>query len=123
MQSALAPLEHVINGLLSRAADDSLPLVRQNSRLAAVRRKLVAGAPVCIRCIGGSVTLGAKLAPEDTPFPAELFRLLNTTYPHPAHDFDSFGGGGFGSKFYSSCLDSYVPVDVTLSFGMLRSTI
>ena len=81
----------------------------KNTRLAAVRRKLAAGAPVCIRSIGGSVTLGAKLAPDDTPFPAELFRLLNATYPHAAHDFDSFGGGGFGSKFYSSCLDSYVP--------------
>lgn len=106
--------EREINSIIGRAPHDTLPPALQSTPLAAIRRKLAAGEPVCARCLGGSVTLGAKLAADDTPFPAQFFRLVGGAYPHAAHDFDSFGGGGFGSKFYGSCICSYVPTNCDL---------
>lgn len=101
------------NALLFRSTNAPFSIPTPSARLKRLQQRWSAGSSTCIRSLGGSVTIGARLAPGEAPFPALLFSLLRGAYPQH-HDCDSFGSGGFGSKFYLSCVDAYVPVGCDL---------
>ena len=53
---------------------------RQLRRVAA---KLLAGQPISVYILGGSVSRGSGSSnPETTSYPARLFEFINATFPH-----------------------------------------
>ena len=52
-------------------------------RLRRVAAKLLAGEPISVIALGGSVTRGSGSSdPEKTSYPARLFEFINATFPH-----------------------------------------
>jgi len=73
-----------------------------------------------VRVVGGSPTAGSGCgygAPTGVvgkSFPRVLEDELHAAWPGASLDYDVHGGGGLGSRYYSSCLDNMVPAAADL---------
>lgn len=76
-------------------------------RLRAVAARLLAGAPLHVAVVGGSISYG-KFAPPGTDYGARLFAWLNTTLPAPpphVHRFTNAAKPAHTSATFALCPD------------------
>ncbi|KAL4422439.1 hypothetical protein ABPG75_008636 [Micractinium tetrahymenae] len=78
-----------------------------------VAAKLLAGRPIKVYMLGGSVTAGMGRGTSKA-YTEHFFDIINASFPHPHHDFSAKGIGGTGSGIYSACVASMVPADVDI---------
>jgi hypothetical protein len=80
-------------------------------RLAA---KLLAGQPISIVSIGGSVTYEGGPEPNGESYIAGIFQYINTSFPHRQHKMQNEGMPSWGSENFEPCVESFVPEDADL---------
>ncbi|KAI7842797.1 hypothetical protein COHA_003543 [Chlorella ohadii] len=84
---------------------------------AALRRlaaKLLAGQPVSLVAIGGSVTSMGGREPDGESYIARVFQYINTTFPHRQHRMYNEGVPATSSETFEPCVESIVPQDADL---------
>lgn len=90
------------------------------ARLQALASKLLAGRPVKVYTLGGSVTGGggSSYAPA-TAYVSRFFQWINATFPHSDHVFVNRAIPASTAFLFATCLSHHVPPDadlVTLEF-------
>ncbi|KAL4437433.1 hypothetical protein ABPG75_004572 [Micractinium tetrahymenae] len=91
-------------------------------RLQAVAAKLLAGKPIKVVTLGGSVTQGSGASDAaSTSYAARLFQFINAAFPHRDHTLLNRGRGGGSSADLAACLEHILPADadlITLEFSV-----
>ncbi|KAL4423959.1 hypothetical protein ABPG75_001260 [Micractinium tetrahymenae] len=83
-------------------------------RLRKVASKLLAGQPIKVTTLGGSVTVAGVLHRHGRSYSALLFRFINESFPHSGHVFQNGGMPGSSSGFFAPCVEQLVSPDVDL---------
>ncbi|KAL4427825.1 hypothetical protein ABPG75_001914 [Micractinium tetrahymenae] len=90
------------------------------ARLQALAAKLLAGQPIKVYALGGSVTGGGGSSyPPATAYVSRFFRWINATFPHRDHVFVNRAIPASTAFLFATCLSHHVPADadlVTLEF-------
>ncbi|KAL4444162.1 hypothetical protein ABPG75_011899 [Micractinium tetrahymenae] len=87
------------------------------SRLRRVAAKLLAGKPVSVAFLGGSLTVGfAADRIGQTNFAARFLTWIKETFPGAEHRLVNGGLGGTGTSYYTMCVSRHVAPDVDLVF-------
>ena len=74
----------------------------------------VAGKPITIVVLGGSITCGGNTRVEEEMWSYRVFMWINATYPHVNHTYMNSAKPATPSMVIAGCLDAYVPEDVDL---------
>ncbi|KAL4423591.1 hypothetical protein ABPG77_004631 [Micractinium sp. CCAP 211/92] len=84
-------------------------------RIRKVAAKLLAGEPIQVYTLGGSVTRGLGASKPEFNYANRLFALINATFPHPKHVFANKGIGGTSSGIFTACVEALVPPEADLA--------
>jgi lysophospholipase L1-like esterase len=79
-----------------------------------VAAKLLAGQPIKVATLGGSVTRGTGASRPAHTYASRFFQLLNASFPHRDHVFRNSGLGATTSPIFAGCTDQLVPPDVDM---------
>ncbi|KAI7846321.1 hypothetical protein COHA_000158 [Chlorella ohadii] len=71
--------------------------------------KLLAGQPIKIVAMGGSVTAWAGGNPNGEAYIARFFQYINSTFPHLQHELYNKGMSAWNSAQFEPCLEHIVP--------------
>ncbi|KAI7839286.1 hypothetical protein COHA_006984 [Chlorella ohadii] len=83
-------------------------------RLQRVAAKLLAGQPIKVVMLGGSVTGGGGASAPDLAYAARFFQFVNTSFPHSEHVFINRAIAASTAFLYAPCLRHHVPQDADL---------
>ncbi|KAL4450123.1 hypothetical protein ABPG77_010792 [Micractinium sp. CCAP 211/92] len=85
-------------------------------RLQQLARKLVAGQPIKVVFLGGSVTNSADLEAQGLSFTARFEAFIRSAFPNRGHVFINQGVPKSNSGWFASCVDTLVDPDTDLVF-------
>ncbi|EFN55332.1 hypothetical protein CHLNCDRAFT_134328 [Chlorella variabilis] len=83
-------------------------------RMQRVAAKLLAGRPIKVFTLGGSVTKGSGSSSPAGSYASRLFQLINSTFPHSGHTFVNKGVGATSSGIFTACVEKMVEPEVDL---------
>lgn len=83
-------------------------------RMEALAAKLMAGRPIKIFTLGGSVTKGQGASSPEAAYPSRLFEFLNANFPHKGHQLINKGVGATSSGIFAACAEQMVSDDADL---------
>ena len=72
------------------------------------------GEPVKIAALGGSVTVGHNVQNKQTAWLYRVFDWINTTFPHPEHQFINKAIPAVTSAYIAPCVLNLLPDDLDL---------
>eukprot|EP00884_Botryococcus_braunii_P006900 jgi/Botrbrau1/16210/Bobra.314_2s0004.1 len=81
-------------------------------RLRNALHKLIAGQPITVAALGGSIMFGGETymaRKEKDPFLSQMFMWLNASFPHPGHKFHNGAMPASESTFFATCLRDHLP--------------
>ena len=81
----------------------------------------LAGNPVKVVVIGGSITCGGNTYTEDQRWINQVFQWINATWPHPEHKLTNACKPATPSMLFSFCMHQSVPDDTDLLFMEVRA--
>ncbi|KAL4421052.1 hypothetical protein ABPG77_007527 [Micractinium sp. CCAP 211/92] len=84
------------------------------ARLEAVAAKLMAGRPIKIFTLGGSVTKGQGASSPEAAYPSRLFEFISANFPHEGHQLINKGVGATSSGIFAACAEQMVSDDADL---------
>lgn len=84
------------------------------SQMRAVADKLLAGQPIRVVMLGGSVTNSAAYAAQGLSYATRFFSFINTTWPNPGHSFVNWGQPSANSAWFAPCVDTLVGKEADL---------
>ncbi|EFN59203.1 hypothetical protein CHLNCDRAFT_56786 [Chlorella variabilis] len=84
------------------------------ARLRRVAAKLLAGEPIQVFTLGGSVTRGLGASAPERNYANRFFQLINASFPHAGHVFANKGIGGTSSGVFTACAEQMVPPSADL---------
>ncbi|GFZ51499.1 hypothetical protein JCM24511_09266 [Saitozyma sp. JCM 24511] len=76
--------------------------------------KLLEGQPVSLAILGGSVTVGHSLVEGESTWGQILFDWINSTFPHPDHEWTNGAVPATGTDYFAACYDQHVPRNADL---------
>ncbi|PRW60976.1 hypothetical protein C2E21_0414 [Chlorella sorokiniana] len=79
------------------------------ARLQAVAAKLLAGQPIKVYTLGGSITRGGGARSEELKYVARFFNAINASFPHRDHVFANKGSSAATSFFFAPCMSYHAP--------------
>ena len=80
------------------------------------KRKQCAGEAVKIAALGGSVTVGHNVENKQTAWLYRVFDWVNTTFPHPDHEFINAAIPAVTSAYVAPCVLDLLPGNLDLVF-------
>ncbi|PSC68081.1 hypothetical protein C2E20_8267 [Micractinium conductrix] len=85
------------------------------ARLHRLARKLLAGKPIKVFTLGGSVTGGGGAShPPDNSYVQRFFKFIQKSFPHSGHVLQNKAISASTAFLYSHCLQHHVPPDADL---------
>ncbi len=72
---------------------------------------VVAGVPVTVVTLGGSVTVASGASHPRMGYPTRFMAWLNATFPHPGNVLLNRGIGGAANGLFALCLEKMMPAD------------
>lgn len=103
-------------GLSAREMQKGLVSYGAWARARRAMAKLLAGEPITVGIIGGSITWGHGADPGKTDWAARVFQWVNATFPGAKHRFVNGAIPAAPSSYFSMCYAWHVPEDADLVF-------